>query len=508
MDNDYSGYKPTEYEKYRWLRSNDQYIIFNKVSNFAIFSSSNKTVRIQVSQKYEFINMYYWIEDEVTEEQLRKFAHEHTITEEDIGEDPKKFLEDRIAEQKKYLESFDSRYDIDRIQFEKDEDDFYKEHPDIEYKPLNNVLSGCNIMIPLGEGILDFIYADFDSAYQDETFVLGLLFHYREEYLQDDKREKSSETKNIPPEKINNTLDGQIQDYFDFMFSCDDTRKISAASLYTAVCPPVLKRDADNYLALKRYYLYLKALQKEYLEILQFCFDEEYYPELLGDLNPAERYYTFRMVKDFPSFIERNEELYMAFAPLITKEENGPHYYISIEKNKTDYPEELLEQLAAELNTTTDTLSHYIRSMRRLTSRYSFASTEEILELELSKMLENDIRFRKCKRCGKYFIMKGNYDTRYCDRIAEGETRSCQELAAQENYKKKMAENKALPIYSKYYKRYAARVKVRQIKEDDFKKWKYEALVKRDECTTGKITTEEYIDWLESCFPNRRSKNN
>ena len=91
MDKDYSGYKPTEYEKYRWLRSNDQYIIFNKVSNFAIFSSSNKTVRIQVSQKYEFINMYYWIEDEVTEEQLRKFAHEHTITEEDIGEDPKKF---------------------------------------------------------------------------------------------------------------------------------------------------------------------------------------------------------------------------------------------------------------------------------------------------------------------------------------------------------------------------------------------------------------------------------
>lgn len=503
MDKDYSGYKPTEYEKYRWLRSNDQYIIFNKVSNFAIFSSSNKTVRIQVSQKYEFINMYYWIEDEVTEEQLRKFAHEHTITEEDIGEDPKKFLEDRIAEQKKYLESFDSRYDIDRIQFEKDEDDFYKEHPDIEYKPLNNVLSGCNIMIPLGEGILDFIYADFDSAYQDETFVLGLLFHYREEYLQDDKREKSSETKNIPPEKINNILDGQIQDYFDFMFSCDDTRKISAASLYTAICPPVLKRDADNYLALKRYYQYLKALQKEYLEILQFCFDEEYYPELLGNLNPAERYYIFRMVKDFPSFIERNEELYMAFAPMITKEENGPHYYISIEKNKTDYPEELVEKLATELNTTTDTLSHYLRSMRRLTSRYSFASTKEILELELSKMIENDIRFRKCKRCGKYFIMKRNYDMRYCDRTAKGETRSCQELAAQENYKKKMAENKALPIYSKYYKRYAARVKVRQIKEDDFKKWKYEALVKRDECSAGTITTEEYIDWLESCFPNR-----
>ena len=47
----------------------------------------------------------------------------------------------------------------------------------------------------------------------------------------------------------------------------------------------------------------------------------------------------------------------------------------------------------------------------------------------------------KCKRCGKYFIMKGNYDTKYCSRIAEGETRSCQELAAIDNYKAKIADD-------------------------------------------------------------------
>ena len=52
---------------------------------------------------------------------------------------------------------------------------------------------------------------------------------------------------------------------------------------------------------------------------------------------------------------------------------------------------------------------------------------------------------------------------------AEGETRNCQELAAQENYKKKMADNAAIPLYQKYYKRYAARVRVRQIKKPDFK---------------------------------------
>ena len=102
--------------------------------------------------------------------------------------------------------------------------------------------------------------------------------------------------------------------------------------------------------------------------------------------------------------------------------------------------------------------------------------------------------------------MKGNYDTNYCDRVAEGETRNCQELAAQENYKKKMADNAAIPLYQKYYKRYAARVRVRQIKEYDFKKWKYQAMTKRDECTDGKITLTEFEAWLEASFPNRKRK--
>ena len=134
-------------------------------------------------------------------------------------------------------------------------------------------------------------------------------------------------------------------------------------------------------------------------------------------------------------------------------------------------------------------------------------SIEQQIEFELMQLLKSDIGMRKCKRCGKCFIMKGNYDTNYCDRIVEGETRNCQELAAQENYKKKMADNAAIPLYQKYYKRYAARVRVRQIKEPDFKKWNYQAMTKRDECTDGKITLAEFEEWLESSFPNRIKKN-
>ena len=121
-------------------------------------------------------------------------------------------------------------------------------------------------------------------------------------------------------------------------------------------------------------------------------------------------------------------------------------------------------------------------------------------------MLEQDIRFRKCKRCGKYFIMKGNYNTNYCDRIAEGETRNCQDIMALENYKKKTADNAAIKIYNKYYKRYSARVKAHTILEKDFKKWKYEAMTKRNECIDGNLSEEDFINWMESCFPNRNRK--
>ena len=88
----------------------------------------------------------------------------------------------------------------------------------------------------------------------------------------------------------------------------------------------------------------------------------------------------------------------------------------------------------------------------------------------------------------------------------EGETRTCQQIASQENYRARNADNKALPIYNKYYKRYAARVKVNQIKEKDFNAWRCQAIRKRDECSAGKLTPEEYIEWMEACFPNRKPR--
>ncbi len=111
---------------------------------------------------------------------------------------------------------------------------------------------------------------------------------------------------------------------------------------------------------------------------------------------------------------------------------------------------------------------------------YKFRNIRKALELEFTKKCLNRIFVSEnANAAASIFIMKGNYNTNYCDRIAEGEIRNCQDIMALENYKKKTADNAAIKIYNKYYKRYSARVKAHTILEKDFNKWKYEAMTKK-----------------------------
>ena len=179
-----------------------------------------------------------------------------------------------------------------------------------------------------------------------------------------------------------------------------------------------------------------------------------------------------------------------------------------MDEKKTSENQDLLvlADFAREHNIDAYTLMYFHNYDHNPVIRYRCESLHEFLELEFNKLIEYGVKLKRCERCGQFFIIKGNYDARYCNRIHFGEIRTCRDLAAEENYKNKMAEDKALPIYRKYYRRYSARVKVNQIKQPDFKKWKYAALTKRDDCSNGKITVEEYIDWNEEYFPNRKRK--
>lgn len=134
---------------------------------------------------------------------------------------------------------------------------------------------------------------------------------------------------------------------------------------------------------------------------------------------------------------------------------------------------------------------------------YDCCTVHDMLELEFSKMLEYGIKLHKCKNCGRYFIVKGNYEAEYCDRICEGQTKNCQQIAAQKKYNEKLHSNEAVALFRKYYKRYYARSNVGTIKPDKFRKWNYRACEMRDKCQNGEFSVAKFEEWLNSSLENK-----
>ena len=500
MERDYSEYKRTEYDRYLYRRSNKDGILLDYFANHVRFNYDTKTVRIFVDARNEYQSMELSIEE-----------YEQEVAER-TGKEYKKYVpspEEQKSELKETQADYDSIKNRYNFQLGSDAGILCDETGVIE-NPLINIFSGAYVTLKYGEGILDFIYADFMTPFKkayESAQLEKMLIEYGKELYKDKtpQPEKAEE-----PHKIYNENQIYVENFYSYEMTFYEIKDIAFASLYSAICPPnFTDRNYDKIKKLKWYLNYLLWLQDEYKEMIEFCYDEDFYPEVLGSLYPSERLRLYRSIHDLPFRFDRTEEFSVSGNSMSGKE---MPYGMPINdllarvSSKSGEPTEEEKQFAERYNISVSELQYCLAHPAFISIKYSFRSVADILELEFTKMLEQNVHFRKCKRCGKYFIMKGKYDTRYCDRVAEGESRSCQEIAAAENYKTKHADDKATAIYSKYYKRYSARVKVRQIKEADFKKWKYQAMTKRDECTNGNITPEEFTEWMEECFPNRKPK--
>lgn len=486
----------SEYDKYRILRSNSKNVRLDFYHNRIKFYPEKKTINIAVDS---------WERDDYIDELIEADEREHakklgsSYKAYESAEEEIEYEKDNLEECQEYFEKFKSKYNFRASGLA---GPFADDTGKLK-NAMINIMSDSNVTLNYGEGILDFIYADFLTPVKKVYAVFHLLEQWGEEnidYEKYDKKEDEDKTKLTEDEWV-------LQTYERFSDTFPLIESIAYSSLYSTIFPPFIKGDLTNSVAL--YGNYLLALQKEFLELIEFCYDEDFYPEILGSLYPSERLHLYRHAHDMPTSFERKEEFRSSHnimdgdkMPYGTTGDKIINALMNLNSSPTDEQKEFAEKFGISTNTLLFTLQHHMF----ISARYVCSSIKDMLELELTKMLEQNVRFRKCKRCGKYFIMKGNYDTNYCDRIAEGETRTCQQLAALENYKAKIADNKAVPIYNKYYKRYAARVRVHQLKEDEFNKWRYQAMTKRDECNDGKITPEEYIEWMEAYFPNRKRK--
>lgn len=126
---------------------------------------------------------------------------------------------------------------------------------------------------------------------------------------------------------------------------------------------------------------------------------------------------------------------------------------------------------------------------------YEVSNLTQLLCVEIMSMVENETMIRRCRNCGKYFIVN-NRKTAYCDRIDPSGER-CSAVGPSRNFQKKMEEDNALKIYTRAYKTHFARVKKGTMEKNAFAEWCKDAKEKLKQVRAGQLDLAVFQKWLK-----------
>jgi len=121
---------------------------------------------------------------------------------------------------------------------------------------------------------------------------------------------------------------------------------------------------------------------------------------------------------------------------------------------------------------------------------------DDMLRFEMLHFLTEGKGYKFCKNCGKPFIPRGRSDAVYCDRVADGEDKTCKQIGAYRAEKEKTATVPAWKVYRQAYQRLNKRVELGYMEESAFTDWNREATEKRGRCLRGELPYEDFADWI------------
>lgn len=123
---------------------------------------------------------------------------------------------------------------------------------------------------------------------------------------------------------------------------------------------------------------------------------------------------------------------------------------------------------------------------------------ESLVHFVLARYLQENVHFRVCKYCEKYFGITGNSKAEYCERLIAGSRKTCKEMGSLRLYEKRKFESPAVREYKRSYKAHNARIRYGLMTREEFNTWAVEARQKRDACVDGKLSLQDFIAWLDS----------
>lgn len=146
-----------------------------------------------------------------------------------------------------------------------------------------------------------------------------------------------------------------------------------------------------------------------------------------------------------------------------------------------------------------------------------FVIAEEISFNDLSAFLYTDLFRgmvighvpRRCLNCGRFFLLTGRYDIRYCSNVAPGETeRTCRKVGAhlREKVTRELAaaESPEVREYQKAYNRLKQRKVMGKISAEEWNEQVAEAIAIRDRAQRGEIDELEMEELFSAIGGGRR----
>lgn len=207
------------------------------------------------------------------------------------------------------------------------------------------------------------------------------------------------------------------------------------------------------------------GFQQAITELIDYCFLDHENPKI-NELTLPERYYLFTLGKTERWKYNINLHTSPVFIPLA--------YHADMDIYKS------VKQGHFDLENPSDDILSHIKNKAQAPMLNRCESVSDFLYFEFDCLYSNNLKIKRCKNCKKYFVLKGDYSTDYCDRIPEGEKFTCKKIAATRSRKNKVKSNPILKEFEKAYKRNYARQSNHKITQEDFRLWVESAAKERD----------------------------
>ena len=239
----------------------------------------------------------------------------------------------------------------------------------------------------------------------------------------------------------------------------------------------------------------LYVAQKIFRFACNFCLDMDYAEYPLDGLLAQQKWYILSKSEEYTDLREFIEQL-----------TDFSEYTSIIQPGETFYSDALLHTDTGEIDEYFDeplTISELIEKYRNTTlETLKIYETDSLLGLmyaEFWSMVTANVRIRKCKFCGKYFIPFSE-NSEYCARMVPGKGKSCKEYAPMVIFRQRIAEDDLRAVYKKAE---AARYMRHQRNPalhtwEKFEAWRKMAKAALAQARRGELSTEEFAKRIKN----------